>query len=46
LDARDSIFSTAHGEFKNWYARERIFDLDDYINRIDQTLKSCLQTQP
>ncbi len=46
MDARESIYASAHGQFVNWYSRERIFDLGDYVNRIDQTLITCLQTQP
>ena len=38
-DARQSIYESAHDQFDTWYSKERIFDIDDYINRIDQTLK-------
>lgn len=38
-NARKSIYQTAHGKFETWYSEERIFDIDDMINRIDETIK-------
>lgn len=38
MNARESIFETAHDQFGSWYAEEWIFDIDDLVSRIDKTL--------
>jgi len=39
MNARESIFETAHDQFQTWYAEEGVFDMDDLVSRIDKTLK-------
>ncbi len=38
MNARESIFETAHDQFEAWYSEERVFDIDDFVSRIDKTL--------
>ncbi len=38
MNARESIFESAHDQFGTWYSEERIFDIDDLVSRIDKTL--------
>ena len=42
INARQSLYQSAHDQFKTWYSEESIFDLDDYVYRINQTLKMAL----
>ncbi|MCP4314232.1 MAG: hypothetical protein GY790_23510 [Bacteroidetes bacterium] len=42
MNARESIFETAHDQFGTWYSEEWIFDIDDLVSRIDKTLNQHL----
>ncbi len=42
FNARQTLYQSAHDQFKTWYSEESIFDLDDYVDRINQTLKMAL----
>ncbi len=42
INVRQTLYQSAHGPFKTWYAEESIFDLDDYVDRINKTLKMAL----
>ncbi len=40
--ARLSLYSMAHDPFRTWYAEERIFDIDDFVNRIKETYDTAI----
>ncbi len=42
--ARLSLYQMAHGDFETWYAHEHIFDIDDFVNRIQKTYNSLQET--
>ncbi|MBN2281095.1 MAG: glycosyl hydrolase 115 family protein [Candidatus Marinimicrobia bacterium] len=41
--AQHTIYKSAYGPFKNWYAEERIFDINDFVIRIEETYKTALE---
>jgi hypothetical protein len=43
--ARLSLYNMAHGNFKTWYAHERIFDIDDFVSRIQETYNTLEETR-
>jgi hypothetical protein len=43
--ARLSLYDMAHGNFETWYAHERIFDIDDFVNRIQETYNTLQETR-
>ena len=46
MNARESIFESAHDQFGTWYSEERIFDIDDLVSRIDKTLNHYRNIDP
>jgi hypothetical protein len=43
--ARLSLYDMAHGNFETWYAHERIFDIDDFVSRIQETYNTLQETK-
>jgi hypothetical protein len=43
--ARLSLYKMAHGNFVTWYAHEQIFDIDDFVNIINETFDSLQETR-
>ena len=38
-EARASLHQRAYGRFSTWFDEERIFDMDDFVDRIAATLE-------
>lgn len=43
--ARLRLYDMAHGNFRTWYAHERIFDIDDFVDRIQKTFNTIHETR-